>query len=452
MFCSQCGKEIADGAKFCGYCGSPQNIIPDSVVEKKKTTVKWQIVFLIVLLVVEVCAVTILGIIYSTNKKGNTDREVGKQIENEESEEAPWKEAYCDFLIAVHSEDMEVIREQYPSMADMLNWFFNSNYNSFGLDISERRPVTEEIKFSIIYLNEDEIPELFLSGDYCGLLFSFSDGTVRPVTYQDSPSDIQFFYFDFSNFYYEKESCLVLEDEYSTGEYMGIKVYQYDEDVQYVNVQDEIMYVLDDTTDSPYGEYIGMYNGERISHEEADAYIEEYKEQIPIELKGNYAITRDNLAEVLAYDRVWDMEMELSREPSDEEVVDIGKIFMEGMGREQVREKLNERFDIQYQLFNEEAATRGYYNGVEVYMEEYDNCMYYKNMELDSVRLLGVCPGMEVWKAGLALEDNGFSYNGNFTAQWGGMSFSTGEERGDWVVRLIFEEETVDEIEFFQIE
>ena len=28
MFCSNCGKELADGAKFCGGCGKPVNVVP----------------------------------------------------------------------------------------------------------------------------------------------------------------------------------------------------------------------------------------------------------------------------------------------------------------------------------------------------------------------------------------------------------------------------------------
>lgn len=137
---------------------------------------------------------------------------------------------------------------------------------------------------------------------------------------------------------------------------------------------------------------------------------------------------------------------------SKDDVVDIGRIFMENMSREQVREKLNEKFDIQYQEFNDEAATRGYYNGVEVYMEEFDNGMYYKNLELDSIRVLGVCPGMEVWKAGLAVENNGFYYDGYATTCSNQMVFRTGTEHGDWVLSFYFEEGKVTEIAFYNIE
>lgn len=28
MFCSKCGKQIKDGAKFCPFCGAPQQAVP----------------------------------------------------------------------------------------------------------------------------------------------------------------------------------------------------------------------------------------------------------------------------------------------------------------------------------------------------------------------------------------------------------------------------------------
>ena len=93
---------------------------------------------------------------------------------------------------------------------------------------------------------------------------------------------------------------------------------------------------------------------------------------------------------------------------------------------------------------------------MEVYEEIDGNCMYYKNVQLDSIQLLGLFPGIEVWKAGLLLEDEGFCYNGYWGLQdssWDGrMTFCTGEEHGDWVARLLVEDEKVVDIEFFCIE
>lgn len=31
MFCSKCGKQLADGAAFCSYCGSPVAVVADPV-------------------------------------------------------------------------------------------------------------------------------------------------------------------------------------------------------------------------------------------------------------------------------------------------------------------------------------------------------------------------------------------------------------------------------------
>ena len=41
MFCSQCGKEIADRSKFCSECGKPiETIDYDSIDKAKKSTWK----------------------------------------------------------------------------------------------------------------------------------------------------------------------------------------------------------------------------------------------------------------------------------------------------------------------------------------------------------------------------------------------------------------------------
>jgi|ETNmetMinimDraft_4_1059912.scaffolds.fasta_scaffold79500_2 uncharacterized membrane protein YvbJ len=41
MFCSECGKEIADSSKFCSECGKAANLIDyDSIDKAKKSTWK----------------------------------------------------------------------------------------------------------------------------------------------------------------------------------------------------------------------------------------------------------------------------------------------------------------------------------------------------------------------------------------------------------------------------
>ena len=38
MYCMNCGKEIAEGSRFCMYCGSPVEIIPAEPVKKEIIT------------------------------------------------------------------------------------------------------------------------------------------------------------------------------------------------------------------------------------------------------------------------------------------------------------------------------------------------------------------------------------------------------------------------------
>ena len=180
MFCSHCGKEIADDSKFCEYCGSIQKITQPNE-RKKKPITRCLIIFIAVLMVIGGSIVTIAGIQHHLKKVAEEELKEKERLEQEAKEKA-WKEAYCDFLIAVHSEDMDIIKERYSSMAEMLNLFFNNNYNAFYLEMGNRLKATEEIKFSLIYFNNDEVPVLLLAGDHCGLLLTFVEGEVKPIT------------------------------------------------------------------------------------------------------------------------------------------------------------------------------------------------------------------------------------------------------------------------------
>ena len=43
MFCSQCGKEIADNSKFCPECGKAIEAIDYDSIDKAKKRMIWQI-------------------------------------------------------------------------------------------------------------------------------------------------------------------------------------------------------------------------------------------------------------------------------------------------------------------------------------------------------------------------------------------------------------------------
>lgn len=116
MFCSQCGKEIKEGAKFCTSCGTPTvqtsgvgkiNAVPevkyDTVNMKKKKGFKgWIGLFICFVIVAGVCAgiffyIGIENLPFQTEKKQseekdideekNTDEEKDTTIANEDSEE-----------------------------------------------------------------------------------------------------------------------------------------------------------------------------------------------------------------------------------------------------------------------------------------------------------------------------------------------------------------------------
>ncbi len=54
MFCRNCGKEVAEGAKFCGVCGAAQNAGVSGVKNNKKNNIAMGVTLGIVLLVLGV--------------------------------------------------------------------------------------------------------------------------------------------------------------------------------------------------------------------------------------------------------------------------------------------------------------------------------------------------------------------------------------------------------------
>lgn len=442
MFCSQCGKEIDDNSKFCAYCGSAQNVTYSPVIKRKNPMAKW-IGICIFVLVVVTAGVGLGVLIHSQSGNKGTELSVQQEDKQENAEDdvlqpeedaegdvpqPGWKEAYCDFLIAVHSEDMDIINEQYQELSETLNLFFESNYNPYSIEISNKQEASERIAFSLIYLDGDDIPELVLSGDYSGLLFTYQDEAVQLVTWNAHGYDSQFMDYEYSDVYFVEKEGRILVDQWSTGPYLGISLYQYNTDGYAEHLEDI------DPIDEPGREQ----------------EMEEYKKEINSELAGSYEITSGNIAVELEYEKALSKELELPQE-DESNIIDIGEMFMEDMGaRDEIRELLAQKYDVEFE--ENEAGITGYYNGNIVYDQDGDNYFAYSNIKLEDIRVLSMYPGMPTWKAVRLLEGGGFyhsrsdEHNGQII-----IDYHNGEDIGDMAVGLYVEDGKVVSIHFYYI-
>lgn len=420
MFCSQCGKEIDENATFCGYCGSAQRTVRVSVTKKTKPIMKW------VILAVTSVLLIIIGIAIGISKQSKevkpgeeelifTDETTAEQMESTEQPEELWKEAYCDFLIVINSENVNLIHEQYAYMEDEINQFYNKNYNAFGLDVSEKFASPEELLFSLIYMDEDEIPELVLTGDYGGMILTFIEDMIRPITWKTDDYESNTMDFWGGEYYFSGRDGKIMENINFLEDFRDVRIYQYNASAQCIEMQEYLSHGYDEPS------------------EEIDMLIAKYIDEINNKIYGTYSISNDNLADVLMYEEARTKDLNSALVSSTDEIVDMGSMFMENMSnKDTIREQISSLTDIRYEEEQEMAAIVGYRDDVEVYREEGDNYIAYKNIRIQNLELLGIYPGMPVWKAVRLLESAGFYYS-----RWMDcMTYVTGEEFGDWGVGL----------------
>ena len=92
-------------------------------------------------------------------------------------ESEAWRVAYQEFLTAVMNRDMETIEEEFINASGSTYMLLYENYNyqvgTLGVD--------EPLSFSLIYLNDDSIPELLIDTGLYGLLCTYYEGEVRDI-------------------------------------------------------------------------------------------------------------------------------------------------------------------------------------------------------------------------------------------------------------------------------
>ena len=294
MFCSHCGKEIADDSKFCEYCGSIQKITKPNE-RKKKPITRCLIIFIVVLMVIGGSIATIAGIQYHLKKVAEEELKEKERLEQEAKEKA-WKEAYYNFLLAINDQDVDKIREEYPELTEAVEIFIENNFytlcNSFQIDDS--LPPTDKILFSLVYLDDDEIPELYIDGDYEGLLVRYDGEKLQSIRWKwDEGVCYNMTHESDERYYYVEKSGRIICDFPPLARATSVTVYQYvDGTSQKIT---DITYCFDGNLDAEEGYIDGTY----VTNSEAFVKAEEYKKQVTTPIEATEEITEDNLKKVL---------------------------------------------------------------------------------------------------------------------------------------------------------
>lgn len=209
-------------------------------------------------------------------------------------ETASWQKAYYDFLLVVNELDMDTIHAQYSQTADALEEFYDQNFYNPAAGILEYEPgsSSEQVKFSLFYLDNDDIPELCIDGDYSAALFKYQDNAIIPIRYSDEGI--------FTWSYNYNDILGIVERQGFIVSIFGLvgtdcHIYQYDggncNEFEYIYAED---YGYQDDED-----ICATIDGESVTLGEAKTEIEKYKNMITKELKGTWEITPETLQSTL---------------------------------------------------------------------------------------------------------------------------------------------------------
>lgn len=87
-----------------------------------------------------------------------------------------WRTEYQKFLTAIDTRDMETIKQDFGEIYVDVNALFEACYyqaRSLG--------VNDSLTFAIIYLNNDDVPEILLDTGVYGMVFTYTDDGVRAI-------------------------------------------------------------------------------------------------------------------------------------------------------------------------------------------------------------------------------------------------------------------------------
>ncbi|MGN0495410.1 MAG: zinc-ribbon domain-containing protein [Lachnospiraceae bacterium] len=193
-----------------------------------------------------------------------------------------WRFAYQDFLNAVMNRDMDAIAQKFSeSEKDVAGFFEAYDYHRDVLDYEG------EISFSLVQLNDDEIPELLLEDGLAGMVFTYVEGKIKAVSVASSLFDSDAFLGGERDSYYliAGEGLILLGGVSNAGAVQFLYVFQFNGNA----TTSQVNYICSDIQSPEYSEM----NGETVTPEEAENKMNEYLNRATdIESK---AITVENI-------------------------------------------------------------------------------------------------------------------------------------------------------------
>lgn len=203
-YCKKCGAELPDGASFCEKCGNP--IQGTAKKSKKKKLIVCGCVGVIVL------AIAVTGVLYATGMIGGKGEAVQADVDTVVPTEMP---SVTEEAIGGTEADSQAEQKTDVSDARDKAWEAYVAYKAYlgGQQDKEREDeeYTDEddgqTQFSLIYLDEDEYPELIVFRTQATVdnhfLYTYKNGAV--VDTEFTATDIlykerQDYIFDYSRY------------------------------------------------------------------------------------------------------------------------------------------------------------------------------------------------------------------------------------------------------------
>lgn len=164
MFCSKCGNQCKEGAKFCNKCGAPLATSDLNATDNKKGKVYIYIICIVVV-------VLLIGLFiylfcfdeFNGFLKKTEDTETSAVIEDNDVEKKDKIEMPEEKNLNKEVEISKTDSDSITSETEIVDW--KSIYLDYFNQLRNEGKLDYYVAAGLIYVDEDDIPELYLEGD-----------------------------------------------------------------------------------------------------------------------------------------------------------------------------------------------------------------------------------------------------------------------------------------------
>ena len=204
------------------------------------------------------------------------------------SEGQEWRKAYYEFLTAVQNQDAEGLKKA----ADDVEALYGAPpYDDYAREKSQ-------VEFKLIYLNDDDIPELLLTRCFFGMVFTYYENEVRAISLEGIDGSYRgstaLLWGSRSSFDFTEKKGLILEGGSTGAASTQTCFWEYSS-----GIKAKQLYDIYTNFDSP--EYSEI-NGKKVTPEEAAEKEEECWNKIKgVDVEDTQKITDEMLIQELDY-------------------------------------------------------------------------------------------------------------------------------------------------------